>query len=182
MFSKFVNLAQNICLLISEKYFWQVKSPASPILIATFQTVLWHSMAFAPQRESLPIREPGPGPRSCLALSLQHLTCSRLSISARNPENNGTSKTAMLEDPECSHLPMRTKRKNENKLRIQDNNWYMDNSWWRTTETNFRGKNIKRIYSSLKDLLRATVYLVLQNPFFCFYSTKNKHNSQRAEM
>jgi len=58
----------------------------------------------------------------------------------------------------------------------------MDNSGWRTTETDFRGKNIKRIYSALKDLMKATPYLVLQNPLFCFYLTKIKHNSQRAEM
>lgn len=72
------------------------------------------------------MREPGPGPRSCLALSLQHLTCSKLSMSARNPENSGTSKTAMLEDPECSHLPMQ-REKEWKQTQHQDNKWYMNN-------------------------------------------------------
>lgn len=39
-----------------------------------------------------------------------YLTCSRLSMSARNPDSRGTSRTAMLEEPVCNHLPMRGER------------------------------------------------------------------------
>lgn len=60
--------------------------------------------------------------------------------------------------------------KNENKLRIQEiiANGYMDNSRWKTSGTNFRGKTIRRVYSSWKDLPKATAYLALQNPLFSF--------------
>lgn len=55
----------------------------------------------------------------------------------------------------------KTEDKNENKLRIQEviANGYMDNSRWKTSGTNFRGKTIKRVYSSWKDLPKATAYL-----------------------
>lgn len=50
----------------------------------------------------------GQSARDCRAPAYRrHLTCSRLSRSTRKPESRGTSRTAILEDPACSHLPMR---------------------------------------------------------------------------
>lgn len=34
----------------------------------------------------------------------RNLTLSKLSISAQKPDNRGTSRTAMLDEPACSHL------------------------------------------------------------------------------
>lgn len=100
-----------VCSACSERLFTpfrdfltsEISSFPFPVLIGSFQRcpdVQW------PRREPLPVRDPYPSP----ALPSHPLTCSRLSISARNPENKGTSNTAMFEDPECSHLPMGTKR------------------------------------------------------------------------
>lgn len=145
-----------VCSACSERLFTpfrdfltsEISSSPFPVLIGSFQRcpdVQW------PRREPLPVRDPHPSP----ALPSHPLTCSRLSISARNPENKGTSNTAMFEDPECSHLPMGTKReKNGNKLKIQLNQWTTQNG-----EASFRRKKnpIKRL-SSLKGLWKASLF------------------------